>query len=170
MQQPIKHCYWVLPGQFLAGEYPRTTEEASSRVKLRALQQAGITVFIDLTTAHDGLLPYADLLETATHHHFPIRDFSVPDSPDVTAAILDAIDAHLQRGEKVYLHCWGGVGRTGVIVGCWLARHGYPGEAALIRLRELWQQCPKSATRQSPETSEQESYICNWMEEAPISS
>lgn len=124
-------------------------------------------MFIDLTTESDGLLPYAALLETAIHFRFPIRDVSVPDSPDVTVAILDAIDAHLRRGEKVYLHCWGGVGRTGVIVGCWLARHGYPGNAALTRLRELWQQCPKSATKQSPETPEQAHYICNWAEEIP---
>lgn len=168
MQRPIENCYWVLPGRFLAGEYPRTKEETASRVKLQALQQAGITVFIDLTTERDGLLPYADLLETATHHRFPIRDMSVPDSPEGTIAILDAIDAHLQRGEVVYLHCWGGVGRTGVIVGCWLARHGYPGEAALARLRELWQQCPKSAIKQSPETSEQVAYIRHWVEKSPV--
>jgi len=57
---------------------------------------------------------------------------------------------------------WGGVGRTGVIIGCWLARHRGGGEAALIQLRELWQQCPKSAFRQSPETLEQERYVLDW--------
>ncbi|HNT77667.1 MAG TPA: hypothetical protein PKH77_21855 [Anaerolineae bacterium] len=167
MQRPIDNCYWVLTGRFLAGEYPRTKEETSSRTKLAALQQAGITVFIDLTTTRDGLLPYAGLLEIATYYRFPIQDMSVPESPEVTVAILDALDAHLARGAKVYLHCWGGVGRTGVIVGCWLARHGYPGEAALAHLRELWQQCPKSANRQSPETPEQMQYIRAWAEQTP---
>jgi hypothetical protein len=66
----------------------------------------------------------------------------------------------------VYLHCWGGVGRTGLIVGCWLARHGYKGQAALDRLRGLWQNCPKSTHRKSPETGEQEQYIISWEESA----
>jgi len=54
------------------------------------------------------------------------------------------------------------VGRTGVIIGCWLARHGYPGAAALARLRALWATCPKSACKASPETPEQERYILTY--------
>lgn len=37
----------------------------------------------------------------------------------------------------VYLHCWGGIGRTGTIVGCWLARNGFPGKAALCLAESL---------------------------------
>jgi len=62
--------------------------------------------------------------------------------------------------------CWGGVGRTGVIVGCWSARHG--GQPALARLRELWKQCPKSQNRGSPETAAQEKYVAGWRETAGI--
>ncbi|MBM9538479.1 hypothetical protein [Desulfobulbus alkaliphilus] len=49
MHQPIEHCYWVVPGRFLAGEYPRTRNEAASVEKINALIQAGVTTFIDLT-------------------------------------------------------------------------------------------------------------------------
>jgi len=170
IHQPVENCYWVIPGRFLAGEYPRNLDEASSRAKINALTAAGMTAFIDLTDENEGLLPYSGFLEGVSHQRFPIRDVSIPDSADATVAILNAIDYHIRRGGIVYLHCWGGVGRTGVIVGCWLARHGYQGEAALARLRELWKQCPKSANRNSPETPEQEQYIMNWAEkpsEAP---
>ncbi|MEB3356369.1 MAG: hypothetical protein VKK04_06560 [Synechococcales bacterium] len=162
MDQPIPHCYWVVPGKFLAGEYPRTLDEASSREKIKALIDAGVTTFIDLTDTWDGLLPYDHFLETAAHQRFPIRDVSVPASVEEAIAILDTIDYHLQQGEVVYLHCWGGIGRTGLIVGCWLARHGFAGEAALTRLRELWQACSKAAICQSPETAEQEQYVLSW--------
>jgi protein-tyrosine phosphatase len=164
MHTPIENSYWVVPGRFLAGEYPRGEDEASSRVKINALIRSGITVFIDLTDGNDNLLPYSHLLETAIHLRFPIRDASIPDSPDVTAAILDTIDHHIGQGGMVYLHCLGGIGRTGVIVGCWLARHGFQGKAALARLNELWKHCPKSAYRQSPETRKQEQYIVVWKE------
>ncbi|NLE99845.1 MAG: hypothetical protein GX601_02595 [Anaerolineales bacterium] len=160
--RPIENCYWVSPGKLLAGEYPRNRDEASSRLKMHALIAAGITVFTDLTDEGEGLLPYVHLAGGASHVRFPVRDLSIPDSREVTIAILDAIDHYLTQGEVVYVHCWGGVGRTGVVVGCWLARHGLQGQAALDRLRMLWRQCPKSAYRNSPETPEQEKYILQW--------
>ncbi|MCP5421143.1 MAG: hypothetical protein H6969_11745 [Gammaproteobacteria bacterium] len=84
------------------------------------------------------------------------QDRSIPDSPELTASILDVIDESIARGARVYLHCCGGIGRTGLIVGCWVERRGFPEILALDRLREFWRQCPKSAFRRSPETREQE--------------
>ena len=157
------------PGSLLAGEYPRDADDATSQAKIDALVAAGVTAFIDLTTDRDGLAPYAQYLAKhrdrgVSHENFPIPDVSTPRDAEQTRAILDTIDAHRAAGKTVYVHCWGGVGRTGVIVGCWLARHGTPGAAAVQRLGELWQACPKSATRQSPETSAQVRYIETWVE------
>ena len=163
VNRPIENCYWVVPGRLLAGEYPRTLVEETSKDRLKRLEGAGIGAFIDLTEAHE-LIPYAGLLEKASHQRFPIRDVSVPVLRELTLAILDSIDAHLANGTGVYVHCWGGIGRTGVIIGCWLARHGQGGQAALERLRQLWLQCPKSARRRSPETPAQERYITDWEE------
>ncbi len=169
MQQPIRNCYWVIPGKFLAGEYPRNLDETSSLEKIARLIQVGVSAFIDLTEEDEGLLPYQPLLqryriESISHQRFAIRDVSVPESRDTTIAILDAIDLHLSQGNLVYLHCFGGIGRTGMIVGCWLARHGFPGEAALQRLHQLWEQCPKSVWTKSPETRQQEAYLLHWEE------
>lgn len=165
---PILHSYWVIPGRLLAGEYPRNLDEPSSMEKLQALTDAGITVFIDLTTPADGLSPYRTLLQrinvTAECHWVPIPDVSVPQSAETTAQVLDLMDQAVAKGQGVYLHCWGGIGRTGTIVGCWLARHGLTGTMALEKLASLWRRCPKSRFRQSPETEEQRRYIVNWRE------
>ena len=162
--QPIHNSYLVVPGQFLAGEYPRDIDPVSSRAKMLSLQETGVTLFIDLTHKDDMLDPYTEFLTTARHMPFPVRDLSVPESPELIVAILDAIDQEISQGGVVYVHCLGGVGRTGVVTGCWLSRHGHPGEAALHRLRELWRECPKSFSRDSPETDEQIRYILNWNE------
>lgn len=163
---PIPHCYWVVPGKLLAGEYPRTPYEQSSREKLKQLTDAGVTAFIDLTEADEFLEPYDHLLDkqSQTHQRFAIRDMSIPRSRDLTMQALDTIDAHLEAGETVYVHCWGGVGRTGTIIGCWLARHHEPGQAALDRLADLWRANPKSSYRRSPETPEQRHYVREWRE------
>jgi protein-tyrosine phosphatase len=162
--------YWLVPGRFLAGEYPRVKRsKQKSEQKIKKLLSAGITCFIDLTELEDELEPYDHLVKqlsnkTVLTKRFPIRDVSIPYSDEQTIEIMDTIDTIIADQGTIYLHCWGGVGRTGVIVGCWLARHGYKGEAALEKLHELWDYCPKSKRRESPETIEQENYVRSWSE------
>lgn len=79
--------------------------------------------------------------------------------------ILDAIDAALGEAKTVYVHCWGGVGRTGTVVGCWLVRRGRTGEEALTQVAEWWRSVDKAYRRpESPETPEQCKYVRNWTE------
>ena len=90
---------------------------------------------------------------------------SVPRSPEEMTAILDAIDVALDDGKTVYVHCYGGIGRTGTAVGCWLVRHGSSGNEALYRVGELFEGMAKAPYRSgSPETCEQEAYVRNWTE------
>lgn len=35
--KPIENSYWVVPGKFLAGEYPRDYDEESSQATINAL-------------------------------------------------------------------------------------------------------------------------------------
>jgi protein-tyrosine phosphatase len=78
---------------------------------------------------------------------------------------LDALDLALAQGRNVYLHCWGGVGRTGTTVGCYLVRHGLNGADALAQLAAWWRTVPKSRTfPRSPETEAQAEYIRGWSE------
>lgn len=173
MERPIQNCYWVEPGKLLAGEYPREYDHAPSITKFRALRSAGVSAFIDLTQeveaqAWGWVKPYDDYLDGASHERFPIPDEGVPDSSELTTAVLDAIDRRIAEGRTVYVHCFGGVGRTGTIVGCWLVRHGRSGDEALERIAELWRECPKSARHpRSPQMPEQLDYIRNWREGAP---
>jgi hypothetical protein len=60
----------------------------------------------------------------------PLRDFTAPPREEMRM-ILDLIDSELTDGGAVYLHCYGGIGRTGTVVGCWLVRHGTPPEDAI---------------------------------------
>jgi protein tyrosine phosphatase len=59
------------------------------------------------------------------------------------------------------VHCWGGVGRTGTVVGCWLVRHGLAGGDALARVEALRATTPK-ANRPSPETDTQRDLVRGW--------
>ena len=171
---PCPNSYWVVPGRFAAGEYPGALVESDARTKLRALLQAGITHFIDLTEAKE-LSPYVYLLNEeaeelgipAKHDRYGIRDVSVPSTKKEMTAILDAIDASVGESTTAYVHCRGGIGRTGTVVGCWLVRHGRTGDEALALVAELFGNMTKASLWQrSPETGEQEAYVRNWTEAA----
>ena len=164
MRTPIEYSYWVAEGRLLAGEYPLE--------HLEALLDAGVTAFVDLTRAGESsrrgdLPPYGERLErlaagAARRLPFPIPDMRVPEESR-TAEILDAIDAELEAGGLVYVHCRAGVGRTGTIAGCWLARHGERGDAALERLAELWEGTALSVHfPRTPENDLQHEYVRDW--------
>jgi len=169
LKRPLPESYWVEPDRLLAGEYPANYNMEITRRRLDVLLEAGIDTFIDLTKPNETV-PYARLLlEQAKayevdvkYHNFPIRDFGLP-TPELMTTILDTVDKKLQDGHKIYLHCWGGIGRTGTTVGCYLVRHGKTGEEALHQLAEWWRTVPKSHYHpRSPETYEQAEFVRTW--------
>jgi hypothetical protein len=161
---PIGDSYWVVPGRLLAGEYPGARDDAQARRQLRRLRWSGVTEFVDLTEADEyGLRPYAPLLEgSARHRRFPIPDRDVPADGEMRA-ILDAIDAALDAGRTVYVHCFGGIGRTGTVMGCWLVRHGKTGADALRQIAR-WREGTSDSWWPSPETDGQRAFVLAWPE------
>jgi protein-tyrosine phosphatase len=158
---PIPDSYWVRPGSLLAGEYPRTRDEATSLAKIDAILAAGVDAFVDLTTPEDGLAAYTALVgDRALRHPFPIPDLDVIDA-DSMRLILDEVDTMLVDGRCVYVHCWGGVGRTGTVVGCHLVRHGLSGDEALARIADLRAPTP-DGKRPAPETEAQRRMVREW--------
>ncbi len=165
--RPLRDTYWVVPGFLLAGRYAGAFDDDLSRERLGALIDAGIRLIIDLT--EEGELPGYQLLlrdEAASrgvhveHLRAPIRDLGVPTEEDL-AEVLQRIDRTLQQKHGVYVHCWGGIGRTGTVIGCWLAENGHAGDDALGKLRELRSGCA-DADRRSPETDTQCDLVRRW--------
>jgi hypothetical protein len=160
-----------MPGKLLAGEYPGAPKRDNALRKLASIVDAGVGHFIDLTERRDLVPPYDQLLQQVAqtrqlalgYDRFPIPDIGIPESPELTDRILDRIDGLMATGIAPYVHCWGGVGRTGTIIGCWLVRHGHRGPDALKVLADHWQTVAKWQRHpRSPESSQQENYVLNW--------
>lgn len=157
------HGYWVEPGRILAGEYPGDLSQRRTEEKIDLLVDAGIRTFVDLTD-DPHLEPYdATLTEIGLRRGLDLRRLPCPipdmgtvpldDYRRITATIHDAA-----RTGGVYLHCWGGIGRTGTVAGCLLVDSGLGAPEARRRLDEL-----RSVTRKAriaaPQTEAQRDVI-----------
>lgn len=167
---PYLDSYWVSRDKLLAGAYPGGESEEATRRKVQSLLHAGIDCIIDLTQPGDSFFPYMKLLESECKDfgvqverlNFPIPDFGAP-APGQMTQILNAIDQNLEKGKRVYIHCVGGIGRTGMTVACYLIRHGLDGSEALVELENLRKEAA-SWWRTSPESQEQVDFVLNWEE------
>ena len=167
---PIPASYWLLEGRLLAGEYPGAYDRTRARAKLELLIAAGIRSFIDLTDPADTLAPYSELLaELAAEHgidcrytRFAVCDLGTP-TRQLMSEILAVLRTELAEGRPVYVHCWGGIGRTGTVAGCWLVEQGLTADDALERIVTLRRGTP-DASRRSPETDEQCGFVRAWNE------
>ncbi|TNF26521.1 MAG: protein-tyrosine-phosphatase [Deltaproteobacteria bacterium] len=88
-------------------------------------------------------------------HRLPIRDGDLPASRAAVAALLATVDAAVDAGRTVVIHCKGGLGRAGTLGGCWLRHRGLDADAALARLR-------KARGPKCPENPRQRRYIVDW--------
>ena len=140
--------------------------------KLDALLRAGVRVFVDLTEPHE-LFPYAPHLAArcarlgidpahVQYHNFPIRDRALPTSAAYVRKIIAVLRDNERRGRVAAVHCRGGIGRTGLIVGCWLVECGIArdGDDALRMIAEEWKTVEKCKRYPlSPETGPQFEYV-----------
>ncbi len=165
--KPTFHSFKVTDNIY-AGEYPRDRDEDRSVFKMKQFERFSINHFIDLTEEGE-LASYKEFLSISmSHSRFPFPDQSVPESTDKVRKLMWEIDQIIRATPniKIYIHCWGGVGRTGTIVGCMLAHQmGYDCNQAIASLRQLFKDCPKSSYRIIPETEGQCRFIARFIEE-----
>ena len=179
MKLPFPRSYWIEPGRVLAGCYPGDKDQHVAETKLVGLIEAGVSRVINLMEADEvdhGAQPFvayeARLYEVAQQlgrklefRRFSIADRSVPTVAGM-AEILDFLDEAIAHREVVYVHCWGGRGRTGTVVACHLRRtRGLSAAEALALLADLTRHNER-AFRPTPEMPCQREFVSAWKESA----
>ncbi|KLO09774.1 hypothetical protein SCHPADRAFT_795769, partial [Schizopora paradoxa] len=170
--------------------YPKIDLRCPSLAKLLSLVRIGVRTFIDLTAPSDNLCPYSPLLPALSsaltaatgeeiqldYYRVPIEDRSLPSQAAVSKllALLSSLEARSRAQSKskssspirkpslTAIHCRGGIGRTGTIVGCYLLQSGRAksGPEALRVINAEWAFVRKrDRYPESPETGAQWEYV-----------
>jgi len=141
-------CGWGLIGMsFCPGKKERNAKSGHWHRDLAAdlarVQQWGTCMVVSLIEEHE----FSDLEVEALPHdvehlgmkwrHLPIRDLSLPGKRfnDLWPEVGQEIMAALQAGQRIFLHCKGGLGRTGTVAACLLIESGMPAEEAIVQVR-----------------------------------
>ena len=154
--------YEVIPGLLYAGECPWVMPLESSH--MNDLLELGIRDFItlrdDVNSTQISAITHA-LHSDISVLQFPIRDFSVPEHT-LLEQIVDILGEHITSHRITYVSCAKGLGRTGLVIGCFLADYyRISNEQALKLMNELRLHCNFQNEYDSPETQEQINFVMN---------
>eukprot|EP00051_Salpingoeca_urceolata_P027272 m.480737 g.480737 ORF g.480737 m.480737 type:complete len:402 (-) comp21937_c0_seq1:2236-3441(-) len=133
MTGPTRWSNWLVPGRVLIGRCPGSWGYCSEREtaeELASILACGIDTFVCLIgEMHVGeyRASYPRVCEKqkmmtqgsptprpVKFVHFGIDDFDVASDPD-TVAFVSELAARVRRGDRLYIHCYGGHGRTGIV-------------------------------------------------------
>ncbi len=156
---PSTQLFWIdgpWPGKLALAARPRGGDWLED--EMAAWSEAGVaTVFSLLTPEEESSLGLVREGAEAQAHNirftsYPIEDRQVPTSPSELAKALEQLDAELQSGRNVVVHCRQGVGRSGLVGACLFVNRGIDAQSAIDRI---------TAARgvPVPETAEQREWI-----------
>jgi len=113
----MEKCSYFIKERALFGSFPTQKD-------VEFFENMGVRYFLDLTTGQErGTRTYNTRY---VHTRYTIQDGNIPDDPPGFWKLIRHI-CHvigtLGEGEKIYVHCRGGHGRSGVVVACILCHY-----------------------------------------------
>lgn len=123
---------------------------------LGRLSTAGITTVVSLIERHETRNDLDERYRSAGFAviRYPIPDYRAPADEATFGALLEELAARLAGGERLYVHCMGGLGRTGTVLACLLKRLGVDGDAVAV-VRDIY-------LARAVESPEQRRFIAAW--------
>jgi atypical dual specificity phosphatase len=121
---------WIVEDRLAGSSGPRSIGD------LVSLRKQGIEALVRLVEPDEAWLTVKEINDVGLEDcDEPVRDFTAPTQAQIDK-IITYIDSHLERGVPVGVSCNAGIGRTGVILACYLVHKGFTAKDAIELVRE----------------------------------
>lgn len=166
---------WLVPGRVMLGRYPGSGRGQRVDAVVDALRTAGVTTFVCLQSElppqdsgaanppgfenyHAAAVNFDGPAPSFVHFGIPDRE-PAGDLDSLRSLVADLAARVLKNGECLFIHCWGGKGRTGLVAACLLGLlyESLGAEEALDRVQAYAETRTKSIV--SPETDPQRDQV-----------
>jgi protein-tyrosine phosphatase len=122
---------------------------------LADLYGTGVRCLVSLTVRAGDLAPHCRAAGLKWHY-YPITDFGIPESIDSFDDLINTIIDSMNGNKPVCVHCFAGIGRTGLVLCCTVGKYlQLPATRAIATVREV---------RSALETREQESFVRRYLD------
>lgn len=132
MRGPTLASNWVIPGMVMQGAYPGALDDRDNDRQLKTILARGVDTFVCLQMELDEDMPeeiwrtgrelrpyFIDARRLSKKplvwRHLPIMDGNAADDDEVLETLICDLVDDVKAGRVLYVHCWGGHGRAGLI-------------------------------------------------------
>lgn len=133
---PTLNSNWIIPNVLLASAYPGSPDKKKSKIIVDKLLKH-VDVVLSLQYAHETVdfntylqlvapklenkNSYCEKIDDKIFARFPVKDRGVA-SDNYVDIFTDQLVKAIGKGYRLLVHCWGGKGRTGTVMGILLGK------------------------------------------------
>lgn len=162
---PTPNCNYLLDERIIFGWYPGPNAIGLYSNSIHDIVITGCNVFVNLTSHAEktALYDYVPVVLTTVKNpifiHYAIEDCDLPTDITSYKALIRHLYFLVQQNYKLYIHCKGGHGRSGIVASCLLIHMGYTNDEALAMVSQAHKTRKYIPDYPCPQTSVQVQFV-----------
>jgi len=168
MINPTPNCNYLLDDRIMFGWYPGPDNKGNHSNSIHDILATGRTVFVNLTTHSEKTSLYnyipavIDKISDPIFIHYSMDDGGLPVDYNSYKSLIKHLTYLVEQNNKIYIHCRGGHGRSGIVAACLLIHMGYNNNEALTMVSNAHKTRLYIPDYPCPQTPEQVEFVKNY--------
>lgn len=168
LSNPTPNANYLLDERIMFGWYPSPNNDGILSNDIHALLNTRRTAFVNLVSMEERsvLFDYTSTVMKQTNKpifiYYEIPDQGLPNDLNSYKELIQHLYTLIDEGERIYIHCRGGHGRSGIVAACLLIHMGYSNEEALTLVSNAHKTREYIPDYPCPQTAEQVQFVRNY--------